>query len=204
MKTNTASGCLKFIATELIPIGISLVALLLSTFNLYINYLKSPDISFVVAPYISHLVDDVSRNEAFFIPITVINRGARPGTVLSFQLSVIHITTRRQGEYFAQYYTKEDEPRVIGDFFTPMSLQDYSSTSKTICFYPLGSRVGNLFAEAGTYEFNVKAILANVQNDAQRSITHIFRVTVTDDMVGIMKSQADGEYPYPLQIEIVD
>jgi hypothetical protein len=206
MKSNTASsasGCLKFIATELIPLGISIVALILSIFNFYINYLKSPEISFVVAPYISHVVDDASRNEAFFIPLTVINRGARPGTVLSFELTVTHELTQNKADYFGQYFAKKDDQRIIGDLFSPMSLQDYSTGSQTVCFYPIGSHPGNFFSEAGVYDFAVKALVANVQNNAQRSITQNFHVIVTDEMVAVMRTQPDGEYPYPLRAELV-
>ena len=63
MKSNTATGCLEFLLSKMFPITISLFFLLLSSFSLYVNYLRSPDMSFVVAPYVSHLVDNNSGNE---------------------------------------------------------------------------------------------------------------------------------------------
>ncbi len=123
MKPEPSKGCLRIIATEFFPIGISIFSLLLSMFNLYVNYLKSPDINFVVAPYITQVVDAGSRNEAFFVPLTVINRGARPGTVTSFKLIVTYEPENLQTDYFAQYYGKQDNALLVGDFFTPMSLE---------------------------------------------------------------------------------
>ena len=127
MKSNNASnaamGCLEFLLTKMFPITISIISLLLSTFNLYVNYLRAPDIGFVVAPYISHAVDTSSSNEGFFIPITVVNRGARPGTVSSFDLTVTHLETQKQAGYFSQYYSKDNEFLLIGSYFTPISLE---------------------------------------------------------------------------------
>lgn len=203
MKSETPKGCLRIIATEFFPIGISIVSLLLSTFNLYVNYLKSPDINFIVAPYITQLVDAKSGNEAFFIPLTVINRGARPGSVLSLKLVVTNETNKRQADYFAQYYAQQENAEVIGDFFTPLSLSGYSSVSHTICFYPPGSRVGNFFTGPGIYRFLVIAVIANVQASSQQTITQTFKVNLTDEMAALMKPRKDGAYPYPIAVEAV-
>lgn len=181
MKSTTATGCLEFLVTKLFPIGISLVALFLSTFNLYINYLKSPEISFVVAPSIIHLVDNDSSNETFFIPLTMINRGARPGTVTAFELTVTHLPTQKQANYFGQYYAKKDEQKTTGDLFSPVTLDGYSTSSNTVCFYPIGARAGNFFAEAEAYEFTLTAVIANVRNEFQKSLPRTFRITLTDD-----------------------
>ncbi len=119
MKTNTATGCLEYITTKLFPITISLISLLLSSVNLYINFLRSPNLSFDIAPYISQVIDDGSGKEAFFIPLTVLNRGARPGTVLTFELTVTNTQTNKQASYSSQYYAKSDEQRILGEFFSP-------------------------------------------------------------------------------------
>ena len=177
--------------------------MLLSTFNLYVNYLKSPDISFVVAPYITQVVDAGSHNEAFFIPLTVINRGARPGTVTSFKLVVTYEPENLQTDFFAQYYAKQDNALLVGDFFTPMSLSGYSSTSHTICFYPPGSRFGDFFTGTGLYKFQVTAVIANVQGNSQQTITQTFQINLTDEMKRVMKTRPDGEYPFPMPVEAV-
>ncbi len=202
MKSNAATGCLKFLTTELFPITISIISLLLSSFNLYVDYLKSPDISFVVAPYISHVVDASSGNEAFFIPVTVINRGAQPGTVLSFDLTVMHLPTQRQIDYGAQYYAQEGDVSTGEHLFTPMSLQGYSTDSQTVGFYPVGSRQGNFFSATGVYEFQVHAAVTNVKNQYRKEVSQVFRISLTDEMFAVMQSRLDSEYPYPMKIEM--
>jgi hypothetical protein len=199
MKSNNVSSCLEVAVTKMLPIGISLISLVLSTFNLYVDNLKSPDISFSIAPYISHAVDSNSRNEGFFIPLTVVNRGARPGSILSFDLTVTHLPTQKQTGYFAQYYAADDDFRLIGDYFSPMSLHGYSTESKTVIFYPPGIRTGIFFAEPGTYEFDVTATVANVRNDSRKTILQTFHVELTDEMVAGI--QDDGKYPFPMKIE---
>ena len=201
MKDEASKGRLRIFATEFFPVTISLFSLFLSTFNFYVGYLKAPDINFVVAPYISQVVDSHSGNEAFYIPITVINRGARPGTVLSFELTVTRSADDGQADYFAQYYGQPDNPFGLGAFFTPLSLNGYSSVSQTICFYPTGAHQGTFFSLAGDYDFKVIALVANVQARAQKQAVQEFHVSLTDDMLGVMKATPGGMYPYPIPVK---
>lgn len=201
MKSKNAMGCLEFVGTKIFPIALSTISLLLSTFNLYVNSFRAPNISFTVAPYVSHVVDNNSGNESFFIPLTAINRGARPGTIFSFELTVTHIPTQKQTSYFGQYYAKPDEQRLIGDSFSPMTIQGYSTDSKIICFYPPGSRAGNLLSQAGEYEFVVTTSVTNISGSPQKNISQTFRITLTDEMVATLNSTPDGEYPFPLRTE---
>lgn len=201
MTKSNPLGCLEFIGTKVFPIAISTISLILSTFNLYVNSLRAPNITFTVAPYVSQVVDNASGNESFFIPLTAINRGARPGTILSFELTVTYLPTQKQASYFGQYYAKPDEQRLLGDSFSPMTIQGYSTESNIVCFYPQGSRSGNLLAEAGEYTFEVKAVTVNINGSSTKNITQMFRVTLTDDMVAAINSAPDGEYPFPLRIE---
>lgn len=63
MKPGSRMGCLEFVLTKISPVGISIVTLLLSIFNFHITSLIWQVISFVVAPSILHLVDNVNQNE---------------------------------------------------------------------------------------------------------------------------------------------
>ena len=199
MRSNTSMGCLEFVVTKMFPITISTISLLLSSFNLYIDYLKSPDISFTIAQFISHGVDHQSFNESFFIPLTVVNRGARPGTVVSFDLTVTHLPSQKQATYSSQYYAKDNDFTLIGDYFSPLSLHGYSTASQTVVFYPVGFRQGNLLAATGTYQFDVEAAVANVRSQSQKAIVQTFFIELTDEMVADM--QENGKYPYPMKIE---
>ncbi len=184
-----------------IAIIISVISLLVSLIGFYFSNLKPPKISFVTAPYIKQVVDDGSLNEAFFIPLTIVNRGAQPGTVLSFELNVANQTRGESRTYYGQYFAQENSQASLGDFFTPITLAGYSSASYTICFYPIGTVVGNLFSKEGVYEFEVVGKITNVKDQASIITENQFKITVDATMANIMDSQPDGEYIYPLVIE---
>ena len=188
-------------STEIIAIVISVISLLISAVGFYVSSLRAPEISFVTAPYIKHVVDNTSFNEAFFVPLTLINRGARPGTVLSFELNVKNQTTGEIRTYYGQYFTQENSPTNLGDFFTPITISGYSATSRTVCFYPLGTVAGNFFSQEGVYEFRVTAEVSNVQDESLQISEDKFQVTVDEGMESVMMEQFDGEYIFLLPIE---
>lgn len=200
MSAEAPKGRLRVVATEFFPVTISLFSLFLSTFNFYVGYLKAPDIDFVVAPFISQVVDAKSQNEAFYVPLTVINRGARPGTVLSFELVASRPGDGQRADYFAQYYGQQNNATSLGDFFTPLSLNGYSSISQTVCFYPTGSRTGTFFSKPGDYEFQITATVANVQARSQKATVQAFHVQLTEGMIALMQANPVGEYPYPIPV----
>jgi hypothetical protein len=189
------------ISTEIIAIVISVISLLISAVGFYVSSLRAPEISFVTAPYIKHVVDNASLNEAFFVPVTIINQGARPGTVLSFELSVTNQTTEATRTYYGQYFAQENSPTDLGDFFTPITLGGSSSTSRTVCFYPIGTVSGNFLSQKGVYEFQVIAQISNVQNQSSQISEDKFQITVDEGMASAMRAQSDGEYIFPLPIE---
>jgi hypothetical protein len=189
------------ISAEMLAISISVISLLISAISFYISSLQPPKISFVTAPYIKHVVDNASLNEAFFIPITILNRGARSGTVLSFELTVTNVTSGETRTYHGQYFTQEGSQTTLGDFFTPISLNGFSSTSYTVCFYPIGTVAGNIFSQAGVYQFEVIAGILNTKNEIQQSTANTFQVTLDQNMESVILEQPDGEYIYPLPIE---
>jgi hypothetical protein len=204
MGTNSPrgfQGLLRF-TREALAIVISIISFFISTVNVYVTNLKSPDLSMIVAPYIRQVVDNTSLNEAFFIPLTIINQGARPGSLTSFELVITYLPTGEQETYYSQYFTQEDNSELLGSFFSPMNLTGYSSDGRTVCFYPLGKREGNFFAETGTYEFTLMGLAANVRGRPQKRITQVFNIELTDEIHSQMQQTPDHEYPYPMPIEI--
>ena len=187
---------------EVLAVVISLISFVISTINVYVTNLKSPDLSMVIAPYIRQIVDDSSLNEAFFIPVTIVNQGAKSGSVLSFELAVTYLPTGEQETYYAQYFAQEDNSELLGSFFTPLNLSGYSADGRTLCFYPLGKRVGNFFGQIGTYEFTITGVAANIKGKAQKKIFQAFRVELTQEMYDQMQLESDLEYRYPIQVEL--
>jgi hypothetical protein len=189
---------------DAVAFGISVISFILSTFTLYQTRIKAPDIDFFVAPYIKHVVDNQSLNEAFFIPITLTNRGAKPGSVLSFELTITHAPSGEQQVYFGQYFAQPNNPAGIGDFFTPITLYGQSSVSHTVCFYPPGQRAGTFFSRTGEYTFQIVPRLANVHNERSLGGLLSFRIAMNPDMLALIQAQTDGEYPYPLTVEYLE
>jgi hypothetical protein len=200
-KPRGFQGALRF-TKDALAIVISVISFVISTVNVYVTNLKSPDLSMIVAPYIRHIVDDQSLNEAFFIPVTVINQGAKPGSLTSFELTIFHQPSGEQETYYAQYFAQENNSELLGSFFSPMNLSGYSSNGRTVCFYPLGEGRRNLFVQPGMYEFTLTGVAANVRGRPQRSITQVFTIDLTQDMYDQMQQEPDHEYRYPLRIEI--
>ncbi|MEW5831036.1 MAG: hypothetical protein AB1846_19265 [Chloroflexota bacterium] len=191
------------ITRELLAIVISIISFIISTVNVYVTNLKAPDLSLTVAPFVKQVVDNQSRNEAFFIPVTVTNRGAKPGSLVSFEMSVNYLPTGEQQVYYGQYFAQENNSELLGSFFAPMNLNGYSAVSRTVCFYPQGKQEGNFFARTGSYEFTVTGTAANVNGDSQKRILKVFRIELTQEMSDLMQSQPDGEYVFPMRVEPV-
>jgi hypothetical protein len=204
MSTNNPrgfQGALRF-TKDALAIVISIISFLISTVNVYVTNLKSPDLSIIVAPYIRHIVDNQSLNESFFIPLTIVNQGAKTGSLTSFNLTVTYLPNGERETYYAQYFAQEDNSELLGSFFSPMNLTGYSSNGRTVCFYPLGEGERNIFVQPGMYEFTLTGVAANVRGSPQRSINQVFTITLTQEMYDQMQQSPDLEYPYPIRIEV--
>jgi hypothetical protein len=186
---------------DIIAVVVSLISFVISAVTIYESSLKPPEMSFLIAPYVKQVVDNQSHNEAFFIPLTVINRGAQPGTLFSFELNVTHVPSGEEQKFFGQYFTADNSQSEIGAFFTPITLNGYSSEAVTVCFYPLGQRSGNFFARKGSYRFEVLGRAANVRDASDQIKRDAFSINVDDGMLAVMQGQPDGEYIYPMAIQ---
>lgn len=194
------SGLTFQMTRDVLAVLISVVSFFISTISVYVNNLKAPDLVVITAPYVKQVVDDQSLNEAFFIPITAVNRGARPGTLLSFELTITYVASGEKQVLFGQYFTQGDSQSLIGPFFTPMTLNGYSSQSATICFYPVGQQTGNFLSRTGLYEFEIRSQTANVRGDSEKMVADQFQIVVDEEMSRVMQLQPDGEYVFPIPI----
>jgi hypothetical protein len=186
---------------EVIAVVVSMISFVISMISFYTGSLKAPDLHFYTAPYIRHVVDSASRNEAFFVPLTLANRGARQGTLVAVELVVTYLGDGSEKRFFGQYFGQDNSQDLVGGFFTPLTLNGYSSNSRTVCFYPLGAQSGAFFAREGDYQFHLIGTAANVRGEDEQTVADVFRVHVDAGMVSAMQAQEDGEYIFPIPVE---
>lgn len=136
---------------------ISALALAFSGYTFYESVLRAPELAIYVPPSIDYTDPDRpdSPFEVFVIPVTLVNDGARTGTVLSIDLEV---TNPRSGEtkqfHAAQLGAWGNDPQVP---FAPVSLAGRTSFSQAVQFFPRnGETVARVLdLEAGTYRFRM-------------------------------------------------
>ena len=140
---------------------LSAVALVLSAFSLYEASFKTAEIEIYVPPVIQYARDGGGDTEVFVVPITVTNSGARTGTVLSMELEVQDLKSKRTKRYYSAFL---GEHQVDADApnrsFAPLSIAGKGTFSDTVRFYPVGNPLPKLAEEAGDYRFTLSLVTA--------------------------------------------
>jgi hypothetical protein len=115
------------------------LALIVSLYGLWQSSLKRAELTVFVAPIIRYASPYQNSNfEAFCIPLTVANEGARTGTVLSLRLTVSDpLSNQSKRFYSADFGEWSIERAQKGDFrpFAPIVLAGHSSHTETIIFH---------------------------------------------------------------------
>jgi hypothetical protein len=116
------------------------VALLFSGFSLWHTSLRGANLTAYVPPIIRYASPyQNSIFEAFEIPLTLINSGARTGTALSFDLVVINEERRQSKRFYSACFgpwSLEKAHASSFEPFAPISLAGRASQSRTLLFYP--------------------------------------------------------------------
>lgn len=138
---------------------LSALALGFSGLSFYESVMKTADLEIYVPPVIHYARDQGGDVELFAIPLTIVNSGARTGTVLSMELEVENLrpdaetkTKRYYSAYVGEHAVKEDE---INRAFAPLSLAGRTTFSDTVRFYPIGNPLPKLVDDAGDYRFTL-------------------------------------------------
>src|SRR4051794_28936053 len=140
---------------------LSALALVLSAFSLYESSFKTADLEVYVPPVIQYARDGGGDIEVFVVPITVTNSGARTGTVLSMDLSVEDLKTKREKRYYSAYLGEHQvDPDAAGHSFAPLFIAGHGTFSDTVRFYPVGNPLPKLAEEAGDFRFTLRLITA--------------------------------------------
>lgn len=141
------------------------VALLFSGFSLWHTSLRGPHLTAYVPPIIRYASPyQNSIFEAFEIPLTMINSGARTGTALSFDLMVLNEERRQSKRFYSACFgpwSLEKAHSSSFEPFAPMSLAGRASLSKTLLFYPRKDQtVMQIVPSAGRFRFMLSINMA--------------------------------------------
>ncbi len=144
---------------------ISAFALLFSGYSFYETVLRASDFAVYVPPRIDYTDPNSPDHpfEVFIIPVTLVNDGARSGTVLSIDLEITNPRTRQTKLFFASHQGawgyKPKKP------FMPVALTGKNSSSQLLQFIPrAGEKINRILdSEAGSYDF--KLSLNTASND---------------------------------------
>jgi len=140
---------------------VSAVALLFSAWSLWETSLKKPDLKVFVPEVIQYTSPYQNSNfEAFAIPVTIANEGARTGTVLALDLDVTDPRTNQTKRFYAHDLGSWSMDRARNRAFTPfapLSLAGRSSRSESVLFYTKGDdqKPEQLVREVGPYRFRL-------------------------------------------------
>jgi len=149
---------------------VSLVALAFSAFSLWETSLKQPDLDFYVSPIV-HYAREGEDTEIFAVPITIANKGARDGAVLSLALNVKAREGGAEREFYSAYsvdgsyflpagrfnpetrnFDRVDRPKTP---FAPISVPGHGTFSGTLLFYNKGSAWPKLVSDKGTFDLTL-------------------------------------------------
>jgi len=138
---------------------LSALALGFSGLSFYESVMKTADLEVYVPPVIHYARDQGGDVEQFAIPLTIVNSGARTGTVISMELEVESLradATTKTKRYYSAYVgdppLKDDE---VSRAFAPLSLAGRTTFSDTVRFYPIGNPLPKLVDDAGDYKFTL-------------------------------------------------
>jgi len=136
----------------------SAAAFVVSAYSLYQTTLKRASLKVFVSPVIRYASPYQNSNfEAFAVPVTITNEGARTGTVMSMDLQV----RAPERDVIKRFYSADIgqwsiEKNRSGDFrpFAPIVLAGRSSLTETILFHARRDEpVMQIVDKEGTYQF---------------------------------------------------
>ncbi|MGI9382435.1 MAG: hypothetical protein ACR2PO_04715 [Methyloligellaceae bacterium] len=146
-------------------------ALIFSAISLYETVLRQPDLSVYVSPVIHYTREN--GGEVLAVPVTIANRGARDGTVLSMDLTA-DSPDRPDGKVFysayfvgSGYFLKSRlERSATGGLqitkqrpktpFAPLSIAGRGNYSGTILFFAKGKESPRLISKPGEFGMTLR------------------------------------------------
>jgi hypothetical protein len=130
-----------------LPTVISAIALVGSVVSMWETTIKQAEVKLHVSDNIYFTRDPYGSYEVLIIPVTLSNRGARDGTVLTLALDVKNLTSNQSKRFKSTYsvdakwFSGKDDltanlrrPKVP---FAPVSVAGHGAFTGTLLFYPV-------------------------------------------------------------------
>lgn len=136
----------------------ALTALIFSCWSFYETVWKADKLRLFVAPLIQYSDAYSGVFDAYAVPVTIANTGARAGVALSFELEVENLKSGEKKRYYSarigswkKNYNDEAEP------FAPITIPGREALTREILFFPReGETVDRLVdTAAGAYRFTL-------------------------------------------------
>jgi len=145
----------------------SAVAVAFSGYSLFETSVRQPDLRVFIPPVVQYSSPyQNSKFEVLAIPITVVNQGARTGTVLAFDLTVENGNRTEAKRFYSADFGNwtMDKARAYGfKPFAPLSLPGRTSQSEVVLFYPRREEtVDQIVKEVGSYHLTLTFTTAEV------------------------------------------
>ncbi len=191
---------------------LSALALGFSGLSFYESVMKTADLEVYVPPVIHYARDQGGDVEQFAIPLTIVNAGARTGTVISMELNVESLRPTPKAEDITGIITSQDKPVQItakvadpdsGDTVTiaPVTRPAHgsvtvNSTSDTFTYIPIQGYFGDdNFTYQGIDSHGVKSNVATVGIlvNAPPAVKDLTVFTVQDTSIAIPLTGTDPD-----------
>lgn len=149
---------------------VSSVALAFSAWSLWETSLRAPDVRVFIPPVIHYAAPYNNSNfEMVSLPVTLINDGARTGTVLSMELEVTDPRTKLTKRFYAAdigRWSMERTRTQAYAHFAPLALAGRTSKTENVLFYTRGEaeKPEQLIREVGAYQFKLSLDIAEVDD----------------------------------------
>lgn len=147
----------------------SAIAVVFSGYSLFETSLRQPDLTVFVPPVIQYSSPYQNSNfEVLAIPVTILNEGARTGTILSMDLTVQDAAKTKTKRFYSAdlgNWTMEKARGFGLKPFSPIALAGKASQTEVILFYPRREEtVQQLVNEVGSYRFTLQLNTARAED----------------------------------------
>lgn len=133
-------------------------ALLVSGYSMWSSKLTPAKLKVLVPPVIAYASPYQNSNfEAFEVPVTLVNEGARTGTVLSIDLEVTDPRTKATKRFYSADFGRWSLERTNNLPFAPLSLAGHTRQTETVLFHTRGDdeKPDQMVYEKGPYSFRL-------------------------------------------------